>query len=201
MTAIDYVTLEVNDPAAAAAFYETAFGVGDRIRVRASDALTSGFRGFTLSLVVAQPSIVTSLLDSATAAGATVIKPAAKSMWGFGGTVQAPDGTVWTIATSAKKDSSLPTREIDEIVLLLGVDDVKSSKRFYVEGGLNVGKSFGSYTEFDLPASPVKLSLYKRGALAKTAGVDPSGSGSHRLAIASATRLATDPDGFIWEAS
>ena len=40
-------------------------------------------------------------------------------------------------------------------MLLLGVADVKASKRFYVDRGLAVGKSFGSkYVEFDLPARP-----------------------------------------------
>ena len=65
MTAIDSVTLEVPDPAAATAFYDAAFGLGERVRVRASNAPTDGFRGFTLSLVVSQPSTVSSLIDSA----------------------------------------------------------------------------------------------------------------------------------------
>ena len=38
-------------------------------------------------------------------------------------------------------------------MLLLGVDDVKATKQFYVDHGLAVGKSFGSkYVEFDTPA-------------------------------------------------
>ena len=39
-------------PTAAEAFYTAAFGLGDLVRVRASEAPTSGFRGFTVSLVV-----------------------------------------------------------------------------------------------------------------------------------------------------
>jgi hypothetical protein len=35
------------------------------VRVRASEAPTTGFRGFTLSLVVSQPSTVNSLIGSA----------------------------------------------------------------------------------------------------------------------------------------
>jgi hypothetical protein len=43
---IESVSLEVPDPASAAAFYETAFGLGDRLGVRAAaDAPTSGFQG------------------------------------------------------------------------------------------------------------------------------------------------------------
>ena len=55
MTSIEYVTLEVADPSTAGAFYGEAFGLGDTVGVRASDAPTTGFRGFTLSLVVSQP--------------------------------------------------------------------------------------------------------------------------------------------------
>jgi len=197
MTSIDHITLEVADPAAAADFYRAAFDLGDRVRFRQSEPPTSGFRGYTLSLVVAQPSTVTALIDAAAEAGATAIKPAAKSMWGFGGTLQAPDGAIWTIATSAKKDAGPATREIENVVLLLGADDVKASKRFYTDRGLEVGKSFGSYVEFVIPGSPIGLGLYKRAALAKTAGVGAEGSGSHRLAIGGGAGV--DPDGFVWE--
>jgi catechol 2,3-dioxygenase-like lactoylglutathione lyase family enzyme len=55
MTSIESVTLDVPDPAAAEAFYTAAFGLGDKVRVRASQSPTTGFRGFTLSLVVSQP--------------------------------------------------------------------------------------------------------------------------------------------------
>ncbi len=82
-----------------------------------------------MSLVVSQPGNVDALVDAALAAGATALKPAAKSFWGYGGVVQAPDGAIWKIASSAKKDSGPATREIDDVVLLLGVDDVKATKR------------------------------------------------------------------------
>ena len=55
MTSIDTVTLEVADPTTAHRFYTTAFGPRPRLRLRASEAPTTGFRGFTLSLVVSQP--------------------------------------------------------------------------------------------------------------------------------------------------
>ncbi|SHM92724.1 Predicted lactoylglutathione lyase [Streptomyces yunnanensis] len=119
------------DPEAARRFY-TAFGVDSRIRLRACDAHSTGFRGFTLALTVSRPATVDSFLDAAVDAGATVLKPAAKSLWGYGGVVQAPDGTLWKVATSAKKDTGPAIREIDEVVLLLGVEDVKASKQFSV---------------------------------------------------------------------
>ncbi|WP_245161190.1 hypothetical protein [Blastococcus sp. CT_GayMR16] len=202
MTSISSVTLEVPDPSAAEAFYAAAFGLGTGLGVRASDAPTTGFRGFTLSLVVPQPSTVDSLIGTALGGGATALKPATRSFWGYGGVVQAPDGAIWKVATSSKKETRPPSREIDELVLLLGVADVKASKRFYVERGLAVGKSFGGkYVEFDLPASPVKLALYPRRAAAKDAGVSPDGTGSHRVVIGSDAGSFIDPDGFAWEAT
>jgi hypothetical protein len=199
MNAIDSITLEVADTAAAERFYNAAFGLGDLLRVRASDAPTTGFRGFTLSLIVAQPSNVNGLIDAAVDAGATTLKAAEKSLWGYGGVVQAPDGTIWTVASSAKKDTGPVTRQVDEIVVLLGAEDVGASKRFYVDHGLTVGKSVGGYVDFTMPSNSVGLNLYKRRALAKVAGVAPEGSGSHRLVINSGAESFTDPDGFAWE--
>ncbi|MFF3849087.1 glyoxalase [Streptomyces sp. NPDC002328] len=205
MTSIAAITLDVADPTAADRFHTDAFGLDTRIRLRASaPAEPTGFRGFVLALTVSQPATVDSLVASALAAGATVLKPAAKSLWGYGGVVQAPDGTIWKVATSAKKNTGPATRDIDEMVLLLGVTDVVASKRFYVDQGFTVGKSFGRvYVEFAAGDSPVKLALYRRRALAKDVGVSPEGSGSHRLTLTGDTGAAafTDPDGFPWEAA
>ncbi|MFI8169053.1 glyoxalase [Streptomyces sp. NPDC085931] len=201
MTSLACVILEVDDPAAAERFYGIAFGLGGQVRLRASQAPSTGFRGFTLSLVTSQPGNVDALVDAAVAAGATVLKPAARSLWGYGGVVRAPDGTIWQLASSSKKDSGPAGPEFDEIVLLLGVEDVRATKRFYVEHGLAVAKSFGGkYVEFETGPGPVKLSLYKRRGLAKVAGVSPDGTGSHRLVIGGDAGAFTDPDGFVWEA-
>ena len=149
---------------------------------------------------MSQPADVNVLLGSALDAGATALKPAAKSLWGYGGVVQAPDGTIWKVATSAKKDTGPATRHVDAIVLLLGVADVAVSKRFYLDRGLTVAKSFGRvYVEFATAPNAVKLALYRRRALAKDAGVSPDGTGSHRIALGGATEPCTDPDGFVWE--
>ncbi|GLZ37096.1 glyoxalase [Actinokineospora sp. NBRC 105648] len=199
MTSLDSITLEVADLPAAERFY-AAFGLGDRLRLRASTEPTTGFRRFTLSLVVSQPADVRTLVDAAVDAGATVLKPVAKSMWGYGGVVRAPDGTIWKVATSAKKDNGPATRRIDDVVLLLGVNDMAASKRFYLDHGLTVAKSFARvYVEFDSGTSPVKLALYRRRALAKDAGVTSEGTGSHRIALGAAAGPVTDPDGFTWE--
>ncbi|MFQ6397210.1 glyoxalase [Nocardia sp. KC 131] len=201
-SSIESVTLEVSDPAAAEAFYAAAFGLGDKLRVRASEAPTTGFRGFILSLVVSQPSTVDSLIGTALAAGATTLKEAKKSFWGYGGVVQAPDGAIWKVATSSKKETGPATRAVDDFVVLLGVDDVKATKQFYVDRGLAVAKSFGSkYVEFATPPSSVKLALYGRRAAAKDAGVSAEGTGSHRVVIGGDIGPFADPDGFAWEAA
>jgi uncharacterized glyoxalase superfamily protein PhnB len=199
MASIDSVTLEVDDTTAARDFYTSAFGLGPELQLREADAPTSGFRGFTLSLTVAQPGNAVALIDAALAAGATTLKPASKSLWGFGGVVQAPDGAIWKVATSKKKDSAPVTREFERMVLLLGATDVAATKRFYVERGLEVARSFGrKYVEFEPAGGAVTLGLYGRRALAKDAGVAPEGSGSHRLVIGSDAGTFSDPDGFAW---
>ena len=201
MTSIESITLEVADATAAEQFYSAAFGLGSRVRVRASEDPTSGFRGFTVSLIVSQPSTISALIDSAVEAGATTIKPVEKSLWGYGGVVQAPDGAIWKVATSAKKETGPATREIDQIVVLLAAEDVGASKKFYVDKGLAVGKSFGKYVEFAMPTSPVRLALYGRRALAKDAGVPPEGTGSHRIIFGGDAGVFVDPDGFTWESA
>jgi predicted lactoylglutathione lyase len=198
VTSIHTLALEVPDPVAADVFYAAAFDLGARLDLRPSQTPTSGFRGFTLSLVVSQPATVDELIGSALDAGATSLKPAKKSLWGYGGVVQAPDGTIWKVATSAKKNTGPASRAIDEIVLLLGVADVAESKRFYTDRGLVVGRSFArAYVEF--ATAGVKLALYKRRALAKDAGVPPEGTGAHRIIVCGDGTPFTDPDGFAWE--
>lgn len=168
--------------------------------MRASREPSDGFRGFSLSLAVAQPADCDALLDAAVAAGASVLKPAAKSMWGYGGVVRAPDGTIWKAVTSKKKNTGPATGKIDGIVLLLGVADVAASKRFYLDRGFSVGKSFGRvYVEFENTGA-VTLALYRHRAVAKDAGVSPAGSGSHRIVLGGGESF-TDPDGFVWETS
>lgn len=87
-TTIDSLTLDVPDVDAARSFYTQAFDLGDRLRFRTADAETSGFRGYTLSLVVSQPANVRALADAAVTAGARVISPVSKSLWGVGGTIR-----------------------------------------------------------------------------------------------------------------
>ncbi|SEC27598.1 hypothetical protein SAMN04489806_3019 [Paramicrobacterium humi] len=201
MSSISSVILGTPDPEAAERFYANAFDLGDRVGVRASDEATSGFRGFTLSLIAAQPSNVDALVDAALAAGGTTLKPVAKSLWGYGGLISAPDGAIWNIATSAKKNAEPASRSIEHVVLLLGATDVKASKEFYVDRGFTVVKGFGNgYVEF-APSGRINLGLYRRRSLAKSAGVPDDGTGSHRLTIVGDAAAAADPDGFQWESA
>ncbi|MHA7985016.1 VOC family protein [Rathayibacter sp. CAU 1779] len=197
---IHSITIETDPDAVASAqsFYRDALGLADRVGVRAATQPSTGFRGFAPSLIFIQPGDVDAAAERALAAGAQVLKPVEKSLWGYGGSLLAPDGTAWQIASANKTATGPATGEIEKLVLLLGVDSVKASKRFYQEQGLSTKKNFPAYVEFDSGA--VTLALYKRAALAKQVGIDPAGSGAHRLAVI-ADGTFTDPDGYAWVAA
>lgn len=191
------LVIEAAETAEASLFYKT-LGVDQYVEVRPASEPSTGFRGFSISLICSQPANVDALFAAAVSAGAAVLKPAAKSFWGYGAVVQAPDGTIWKLASSSKKDKTTAAAVFDDIVLLLGVEDVKASKQFYVDQGFGVAKSFGGkYAE--LESSPVNLALYPRKAAANDSGTTVDGSGSHRLVIVGDNGAFTDPDGFVWE--
>ncbi|MDI9978525.1 glyoxalase [Rhodococcus sp. IEGM 1307] len=195
---IESLALETPDPTTAKAFH-AALGLDEHISARDTDAPTTGFRGYTLSLVMSQPNIVDAYVGAALENGGTTIKPVKKSLWGYGGVLQGPDGALWKVATSSKKNTGPATRHIEDLVLLLGVEDVKASKQFYLDHGLEVTRSFGrKYVEFATGPN-VKLALYGRRALAKDAGVSPDGTGAHRIVISGDAEPFTDPDGFTWQ--
>ncbi|MDA1358343.1 glyoxalase [Glycomyces luteolus] len=204
MNAIQTVTLEVDDTAAAEAFYAAAFDLGEDswLRVRPAKDPSSGFRGFAISLVVTRPGTVDSFAETAIAAGATAIKAPEKSLWGYGCVLQDPYGNIWKIATSQKKHTGPAAREVDSVNVGIGVADVAAAKQFYTDHGLKVAKSFGrKYVEFEAPDEAVSLSLYSRKFAAKTSFVSPEGSGSHRIVFGSPAGTFTDADGFEWEAA
>lgn len=196
-TTITAVVLAAEDVHAGRAFYR-ALGLSDRVHLTGESAPASGFGGYTLSLTVASPAQVDAYVRAATEAGAELVKESSKSLWGYGGTVRAPDGAVWTVASSSKKDRGPAELRYDDLVLLLGVGNVKESKRFYTEQGLRVAKGLGAkYVEFE--TAGIQLALQPRHAVAKNAGVDDDGSGSHRLTVIGDAGSFTDPDGFSWE--
>lgn len=185
MTTITQLLLECDDPETADRFYSEALGLGDRIRNRATERSSTGFRGATVSLVVPDPGVVDGFMAAGTAAGARAVKPATRNLFGYGGTLLAPDGTVVTVATSSKKPTGAAPGTVDELVLQLGVAAVAQS----------YGRKYASFA-----TGPISLALLKRSSLAKAAGVAAEGSGSHRLAIVGDLGELTDPDGFRWEA-
>ena len=198
MTTITRLLIETEDPEAAERFYGEALGLGERLRARGTDAPSSGFRGATVSLVVPDPVVADAFMDAGTSAGATVVKPATRSLFGYGGTLRAPDGALVTIASSAKKPTDARPGTIDELVVQLGVASVAGSREFYVSQGTEVAQSFGGkYASF--ATGPITLALLKRPALAKAAGVDAAGTGSARLVLLGDLGELTDPDGFRWE--
>ena len=81
VSTISSIALEVTDVAEAEAFY-AALGITDRVRVRGTETPASGFRGYAMSLVVSQPANADAFLQAAIDAGATVLKPAKKSVGG-----------------------------------------------------------------------------------------------------------------------
>lgn len=200
MTSIHHLTLEVTNAAAVEDFYFAVFGQRVPLRIRDTEAPSSGFRGFTLGVDVAGPASVDSLYARAITSGAKAVKPPRKQVWGgYSGVVHTPDGTVCKVATTAKRDEGRADLTVERTVLLLGVLDVKSSKQFYMDHGLTVDKSYGGkYVEFAAGDGAVTLGLYKRAGLAREFGVPAEGTGSHRLSIGCDAASFTDPDGFSW---
>ncbi|WBC07589.1 VOC family protein [Micromonospora sp. CA-248089] len=207
----DVITIGATDPQAAHAFYKSVFlptGVEHRderveldlhgvaqLAVCPSEALAAeanvepkapGYRGYVLTYIVDQPSEVRSILDAAAQHGASVLKPAKKAMFaGFSGVFQAPDGAVWKLASSEKKDTG-PAQETpvpSEVGVLLGVADTKASTAFYQALGMTVDRDYGSkYIDFKPTSGGCRLGLMDGGMLAKDAGVKESGGAGFRAA-------------------
>ena len=62
--------------------------------------------------------------------------------------------------------------------IMLGVEDLARSKKFYAEGlGCAIGQDYPGFVSLDLGGGSSSLALYERGAAAADAGVSPEGSG------------------------
>lgn len=81
MASLEFVTLGVADPAAAERFYSAAFDEDKLVRLQASEEPTTGFRGYTMSLIVARPADAEGLIAATLDAGAPTLKAAEKSLW------------------------------------------------------------------------------------------------------------------------
>jgi len=220
---LDAITLGVLDPEQARRFYVDGFGLdvladhgtfvnlslGEHaapLSLYANDALAAdaqvkpdgdGFRRFTISYLVDAPAAVDLIVDRAAAAGAQVIKPAKKSIWGgYGGVVQAPDGAIWKVATPQKKGE--PVSEIPaptDVAVLIGVADLKATLAFYSALGMPVRKAYGSkYADFVSGDGTSTLGLYGAEALAKDAGVPAVGSGFRSMTLSRIVKTPAEVD-------
>ncbi|MEV3874856.1 VOC family protein [Streptomyces sp. NPDC049906] len=146
---------------------------------RADAEPTWSFRGCVMTVVVAQPSGVRSVLDAAVEGGATVLKPARKSLFGaFSAVYRAPDGSVWKVAAPTGKDRGPATEPVvpTETVAILGVADVKAAGAFYAALGVKSDKAYRHYADFHPGPGACRLALMPRRTLAKDAGVDDGGT-------------------------
>ncbi|WP_205718369.1 VOC family protein [Actinomadura sp. WMMA1423] len=208
---IDIITLGVPRVEAARGFYTSAFscpatddgrtsvlnlhGTG-RLALDPLDALagdggadpaTSGFRGYVLSTIVQRPAEVRALLDTATAQGATVVKPAKKALFGeFTAAYQAPDGAVWKLAAATKKDTApVPDPpEPTETAVYLAVARPKTSKVFYEKLGMKTEHDYGDkFIDFTRAGGACRLGLLTPEDLAGDVGVDRHGDGFSALVL------------------
>jgi catechol 2,3-dioxygenase-like lactoylglutathione lyase family enzyme len=68
--------------------------------------------------------------------------------------------------------------------IMLGVDDLARSKKFYAEGlGCTVDQDYPNFVSFDLGDGSSSLALYEREAAAQDAGVPSEGSGFRGVSL------------------
>ena len=208
---VDTVSIGVTDTSSSLEFYERGFGF--RVRERAPERISfelgrastlelrewdrlasdvgvspesSGFRGFTLSYIVADPSGVDDMLARLAAAGGEIVKEPRFAFWGYSGHVSDPSGHLWKIASPKRKRLLGGKRAVngvpepvaaDELALTIGVGDMKRAKRFYKdELGNPTKKEYSKFVSFDGDGGP-DLSMYKWDALADDADVPADGTG------------------------
>src|SRR5947209_5107563 len=121
---IETVSIGVTDLGHSTHFYEHGFGLpleergGDRVALKLGPASTlelrewdalafdaglapqgSGFRGFTLSYIVAEPAGVDDMLARLAGAGGKIVKEPRFAFWGYSGHVSDPSGHLWKVAS------------------------------------------------------------------------------------------------------
>lgn len=141
----------------------------------------SVFNGAVLTYIVSQPTEVEMVMKAAIEAGAEVLKPAKKALFGsFSGVFRAPDGAIWKVAAATNKDTgpaAQPPRPT-ETTVILGVQKPKTSKAFYQALGLGVDRDYGNkYIDFEPRPGASRFCLMERAVLAKDAGVGTVGTG------------------------
>jgi catechol 2,3-dioxygenase-like lactoylglutathione lyase family enzyme len=177
----ELVSLDVGDGSSMLALYRREALATDA----GVDPEGSGFRGVTLSYIVASAEQVDAVLAAAARAGGEIVKPAKRALWGgYSGHFADPDGHLWKVASnkgparlgrrSAEAVEPLPPQES---AVTLGVADMARSKAFYEALGCPVDKSYAKFVSFQLGGDSWGLALYGRKALADDAGVPAGGTG------------------------
>jgi uncharacterized protein len=70
------------------------------------------------------------------------------------------------------------TVAVQVTAVMIGVEDLARSKRFYGEGlGCTINQDYPNFVSLDLGEGSSSLALYEREAAAQDAGVSPEGSG------------------------
>lgn len=71
-----------------------------------------------------------------------------------------------------------PTMPVQATTIMIGVEDMARSKKFYGEGlGCAIDQDYPQFVLFNLGAGSSSLALYQREAAAQDAGVSSEGSG------------------------
>jgi catechol 2,3-dioxygenase-like lactoylglutathione lyase family enzyme len=233
---IDIITIAANDLERTRQFYERGFGgsVGaengaitvslgsaasplalrpwDAVALDAGvEAVSSGFRGFTLSYILDSADGVDQILARAERHGGRVSKPPKNAVWGYSAYVTDPNGHLWKIASSKRRPliargatSSHDGRPIraQEVPITIGVADMKRAKRFYRDGlGLEVKKDYRRFVMFSGGDDSSDLGMYERGALADDAAVPPEGSGFRGFSITHVVDSPNDVDALLARAT
>jgi catechol 2,3-dioxygenase-like lactoylglutathione lyase family enzyme len=210
---IDTVTLGVTDLGRSREFYERGFGFApgesSMVELREWDALasdagvppaSSGFRGFTLSYIVADSAGVDAMLARLVDAGGELVKEPRFAFWGYSAHVADPSGHLWKIASPKRKSllgrksngASPQLVPAQELALTIGVADMKRAKRFYKDGlGNPTKKDYSKFVSFEGGDGTPDLAMYKWDALADDADVPADGSGFRGFAI---SHVVESPD-------
>jgi uncharacterized protein len=78
-------------------------------------------------------------------------------------------------ATDQEREPAMP---LQVTAIMLGVEDLARSKKFYAEGlGCPIDQDYPQFISFNLGDGSSSLALYEREAAAQDAGVSPEGSG------------------------
>ena len=170
---------------------------------------SSGFRAFTLSYILDRGDDVDAVMTNAQRAGAEVLRPARRALWGgYSGYFADPDGYLWKVASNKRPrssarggDAARRTIKPREIAVTLGVEDFKKVKEFYKNLGCPIDKSFGSFATFALGDRSSTLGLYRRRTLAKDAGVSEGGTGFHGFTLSHLAATGEEVDKMLSQAA